>query len=102
MSHTVLNPQQFFHGTHAELPSGAMIEPGHKENFPVDEFTYPNPGKDVFFTAERERAHAYANKVAGRRGGYGHTYRVEPTGDYEPHQAGGYRSAAPLRVMEEL
>lgn len=102
MSHRVLNPEQFFHGTHAELSPGEMIEPGHRVNFAMTPEAYPNPGKDVFFTTSAWHAQGYANRAAAQRGGYGHTYRVEPTGPYEEHYGGAYRSRAPLRIKEKV
>lgn len=104
-AHDHLNRVQFYHGTTAELGQGDTIEPGHPENYPVDEKTYPNPGSDVYFTSNQRMAQGYADRASGKRGGYPKVYEVEPTGDYEPHppdSTHGYRSGSPLRVLRKL
>jgi hypothetical protein len=96
---------RFFHGTSARIEPGGVIEPGHSPNFPVDELTYPDPGKDVFFTSAARKARTYADRVWARApsGRRPRAYQVEPTGDYQPH--GGddvFRSSSPLRVTREI
>jgi sugar lactone lactonase YvrE len=95
-----LSPDQFFHGTHARLSPGDAIEPGHEPNFPVDGKTYPEPGQ-VYFTSSRKHAEGYADRVGSRHGVIGRVYRVEPTGDYQPHYSGAFRSGNSLRVLGE-
>lgn len=69
----------------------------------------------VYFTAQRDGAGLAAEIAAmlGPEGASAHVYRVEPTGDFEDdpnvtdkkfpgNPTRSYRSAAPLRVLEEV
>lgn len=103
-----LSPPQFFHGTHAVLKPGDMIEPGHEANSDVS-----IAGK-VYFTPQLEtaRGYAFAGSFRGEKAGE-YTYRVEPTGEHELDPDGlwarrgeplrGSRmSGHPLRVLGEV
>lgn len=107
-----LNPQQFYHGTTADLEPGALISPGGTPNH-----ARSDPGA-VYMTEHPEHAQNWA-AVASRKAEYSwmmdrpgtrkfpaHVYQVEPTGPVEPDGntdsrvwPGSYQSAHPLRVL---
>lgn len=102
-----LQPLQFYHGTHAKLSPGALVQPGHPPNY---ESSSP---EHVYFSpqAESARWYAYVASNMGTRGE--HTYQVEPTGAHEmdpesigsfvpPSLKGSRRSISPLRVIGEV
>lgn len=75
-----LSPKQFYyHGTAAELPAGAHIEPGHAHNF-----GHLAGSPHVYFTPHVESACWYAMTAADMDETHEHTYQVEPTGEHEP------------------
>jgi len=98
---------QFFHGTKADLPSGALIQPGHRANFGnLDRTT-----TYVYFTGTLDAAIWGAELALGE--GRGRIYIVEPTGTMEDdpnltdqrylgNPTKSYRSREPLRVTEEV
>lgn len=86
-------PQQFYHGTRADLKPGDLIEPGHTPH--------------VYLTPNLDAAIWVAEVAAGE--GPGRVYVVEPTGQIEQtdeKSAGqptmSYRSREPLRVTGEV
>jgi hypothetical protein len=98
---------QFFHGTQADLQSGALIQPGHRANFgrPDRTTTY------VYFTGTLDAAIWGAELALGD--GRGRIYIVEPTGPmeddpnltdkrYPGNPTRSYRSREPLRVTGEV
>jgi hypothetical protein len=103
-----LSPEQFFHGTVAELRPGSYIRPaaeiGGRTNFPG----YDSAGH-AYATPSLHKAGEYAqlaqdwayngNRRASRR-----VYEVEPTGHYEqdPTEPLGYQSRSPWRVKRRV
>jgi hypothetical protein len=85
-----LNPQQFYHGTPAELNEGDEIhQEGHSRTsyMSIKGFNYFTP--------------SYYSAAAAARGARGQNiYTVEPTGQYghDPGSSGSFRSKNPLRV----
>jgi rifampin ADP-ribosylating transferase len=96
----------YLHGTKADLPVGAMLEPGRESNFEQGRVM-----NYVYFTATLDAATWGAELASGE--GRGRIYVVEPTGAFEddpnvtdkkfpgnPTQS--FRSREPLRVVGEL
>lgn len=101
---------EYFHGTRAALAPGDLIAAGHRSNY-RPEVTMNH----VYFT-ERRDGGGLAAEIAvllGPEGSVPHVYRVEPTGPFEDdpnvtdkkfpgNPTRSFRSAAPLRVLEEV
>jgi Rifampin ADP-ribosyl transferase len=99
-------PQQFYHGTRADLKPGDLIEPGYNSNY----------GKRkkagyVYLTGTLDAATWGAELALGE--GPGRIYIVEPTGPimddpnltdkkYPGNPTKSYRSREPLRVIGEI
>lgn len=106
----VLDTGPFFHGTVAEVQVGDLLVAGRPSNY------YPEVVMNhVYFTAIRDGAGLAAEIARELAGGEGiaRVYRVEPTGAFENdpnvtdkkfpgNPTKSYRSAAPLRVLEEV
>jgi hypothetical protein len=94
-----LSPGQFFHGTHAELNSGDLIEPGkHPKSY--------QPYKDAPDLQSRDHVY-FSNRRQYLAEYYGpNLYQVEPTGphtrDPEYSDRRMRRSKDPLRVVRKV
>jgi hypothetical protein len=100
----------FFHGTAAELAPGDLLSAGFRSNYRPDVVM-----NHVYFTALRDGA-GLAAELAAALAPEERTprvYRVEPTGPFEDdpnvtdkkfpgNPTRSYRSAEPLRVVEEV
>lgn len=100
MSHEVLSPQQFYHGTKAELKPGESLAPGHGRS--IDSHL-PGVSEHVYYTASQEHASGFRRVM----GSGWKTYAVEPTGSGEPDPYDtvpnrSYRSTSPLVVRARL
>ena len=102
-----LSPQQFYHGTKADLKPGDLIVPGHRANFGDRERTTTY----VYLTGTLDAATWGAELALGE--GPGRIYVVEPTGPimddpnltdkkYPGNPTQSYRSREPLRVTGEI
>lgn len=92
-----LNPQQFYHGTAAELKPGEMVTPGHESD-------WYQRSSSVFATDDLSIARTYAGYAADASGRDPHVYAVEPTGTMHKDPGGGQgavRSKHPLKVLGE-
>jgi len=101
-----LDDGPFFHGTKAHLRPGDLLTPGFRSNYRPEIVM-----NHVYFTALMPGAGLAAELAAGDA--EPRVYRVEPTGDFEDdpnvtdkkfpgNPTRSYRTAAPLRVVEEI
>ena len=99
-------PQQFFHGTKADLKPGDLIAVGYSSNFGTGK-----PMSWVYLTGTLDAAIWGAELAAGD--GRGRIYIVEPTGPivddpnltdkkFPGNPTQSYRSREPLRVTGEV
>ena len=99
-------PQQFYHGTRADLKPGDLIVPGYNSNYGKR-----NKAVYVYLTATLDAATWGAELALGE--GPGRIYMVEPTGPimddpnltdkkYPGNPTKSYRSRDPLRVTGEV
>lgn len=99
-------PQQFFHGTKADLKPGDLIAVGYSSNFGTGK-----PTSWVYLTGTLDAAIWGAELAAGD--GRGRIYIVEPTGPivddpnltdkkFPGNPTQSYRSREPLRVTGEV
>jgi DNA/RNA tunnel of bacterial DNA dependent RNA polymerase. len=99
-------PQQFYHGTRADLKLGDLIVPGYNSNYGKR-----NKAVYVYLTATLDAATWGAELARGE--GSGRIYMVEPTGPimddpnltdkkYPGNPTKSYRSREPLRVTGEV
>ena len=99
-------PQQFYHGTRADLKPGDLIVPGYNSNYGKR-----NKAVYVYLTATLDAATWGAELALGE--GSGRIYMVEPTGPimddpnltdkkYPGNPTKSYRSRDPLRVTGEV
>jgi rifampin ADP-ribosylating transferase len=99
-------PQQFYHGTRADLKPGDLIVPGYNSNYGKR-----NKAVYVYLTATLDAATWGAELALGE--GPGRIYMVEPTGPimddpnltdkkYPGNPTKSYRSWEPLRVTGEV
>ena len=99
-------PQQFYHGTRADLKPGDLIVPGYNSNYGKR-----NKAVYVYLTATLDAATWGAELALGE--GPGRIYTVEPTGPimddpnltdkkYPGNPTKSYRSRDPLRVTGEV
>jgi rifampin ADP-ribosyltransferase len=92
-----MNPQQFFHGSRADLNVGDMIEPGMPGNWAA------SSRQHVYFTPDEKVAHGFARRIGKTYGEDDppHVYTVEPTGKYtndRDYEGPAFKSKSPLRV----
>ena len=98
--------ERYYHGTHADLSPGDLIEPGYVSNF-----SSRRKANHVYLTATVDAAVWGAELAVGD--GPGRIYIVEPTGPIEDdpnltdkkfpgNPTKSYRSRDPLRVVGEL
>ena len=101
-----LSPQQFYHGTKADLNPGDLIEPVYNSNYGSRK-----KAAYVYLTATLEAATWGAELAQGER--RGRICIVEPTGPFEDdpnltdkkfpgNPTKSYRSQEPLRVTGEI
>ena len=99
-------PQQFYHGTGADLKPGNLIVPGYNSNYGKR-----NKAVYVYLTATLDAATWGSELALGE--GLGRIYMVEPTGPimddpnltdkkYPGNPTKSYRSREPLRVTGEV
>lgn len=99
-------PEQFYHGTKANLKQGDLIIPGFNSNY-----GQRNKARYVYLTATLDAAIWGAELAAGA--GVGRIYIVEPTGPYEDdpnltdkkfpgNPTKSYRTQHSLRVIGEV
>ena len=100
------SPDQFYHGTKADLKPGDLIEPGFNSNYGKrKKATY------VYLTATLDAAPWGAELAVGE--GPGRIYIVEPTGPFEDdpnltdkkfpgNPTKSYRTQHPIRVTGEV
>jgi hypothetical protein len=99
-------PQQFYHGTRADLKPGDLIVPGYNSNYGKR-----NKAVYVYLTATLDAATWGAELALGE--GACRIYMVEPTGPimddpnltdkkYPGNPTKSYRSREPLRVTGEI
>jgi len=99
-------PQQFYHGTRADLKPGDLIVPGYNSNYGKR-----NKAVYVYLTATLDAATWGAELARGE--GPGRIYMVEPAGPimddpnltdkkYPGNPTKSYRSREPLRVTGEV
>jgi hypothetical protein len=99
-------PQQFYHGTRADLKPGDLLAAGYSSNYGAR-----NQASWIYFTGTLEAAIWGAELAAGD--GRQRIYIVEPTGSFvddpnltdkkfpgNPTQS--YRSRDPLRILDEI
>ena len=100
------NPQQFYHGTRADLKPGELIAAGYKSNYGAR-----NQASWVYLTGTMDAAIWGAELAAGD--GRERIYIVEPTGPivddpnltdkkFPGNPTQSYRSREPLRVTGEV
>ena len=105
MSET-LDDGPFFHGTKADLAPGDLLTAGFRSNYRPEVVM-----NHIYFTALRDGAGLAAELAAGD--GAPRVYLVEPTGPFENdpnvtdkkfpgNPTRSYRSAAPLRIVDEV
>jgi hypothetical protein len=97
-----LNPQQFYHGTNAQLRPGDALKPNHRQHLE------DSAEGHIYFTDEARTARMFALNAAAKFGGSARVYTVQPQGDYEPdpefdseirkNWGNGYRSPNPVAV----
>jgi hypothetical protein len=93
-----LSPQQFFHGTSAEVEPGGLLSPGHPGH-------YVRRMKNVYMTTDMGHAQTYAFNASTQPEHQPHVYQVEPTGDYghrRDAKGNEFASEEPLRVVREV
>lgn len=101
-----LDEGPFFHGTKADLAPGDLLTAGFRSNYRPEVVM-----NHIYFTALRDGAGLAAELAAGY--GEPRVYLIEPTGPFENdpnvtdkkfpgNPTRSYRSAAPLRVIEEV
>jgi rifampin ADP-ribosyltransferase len=109
-----LRPEQFFHGTNADLAPGSKLTPeGAMQQGPWEEAGSSGSGRPpaVFFTSSYKHADMYGSVRAQMRGGKPRVYEVQPEGSYEPNPADekwregkppmSFRTTGPLTVLGE-
>jgi hypothetical protein len=100
------SPQQFYHGTRADLKPGDLIEPGYNSNYGKRK-----KAAYVYLTGTLDAAIWGAELAVGD--GRGRIYTVEPTGPvtddpnltdkkFPGNPTKSYRSKEPLRVVGEI
>lgn len=100
------DPGPFFHGTKADLPVGALLEPGRSSNFGAG-----RTANFIYLTATLDAAIWGAELALGP--GEGRIYLVEPTGTFEDdpnltdtkfpgNPTRSYRTRGPLRIVAEV
>ena len=107
MSHRVLNPQQFFHGSRHTFEPGHMLTPeGGAEA--GSSWGAGQTDMHVYFTPKRSAARSFAEEGMGPRHDVDarpKVYRVQPTGPHEPDEdeAGfpSFKTKHPVRVLGE-
>jgi hypothetical protein len=98
--------ERYYHGTHADLEPGDLIEAGYQSNYGSR-----RKANHIYFTATVDAAVWGAELAEGE--GRGRIYIVEPTGPIEDdpnltdkrfpgNPTKSYRSRDPLRVVDEL
>jgi hypothetical protein len=105
-----LDDGPFFHGTIADLHVGELLTAGHRSNYRPEIVM-----NHIYFTARIDGAGLAAEIAAELAGSDAapRVYRVEPTGAFENdpnvtdkkfpgNPTRSYRSAAPLRVVNEI
>lgn len=95
-----LSPDQFFHGTNAELEPGSYLTPQGANKY--GRFEDESGRGHVYFTADKFHAYGYAVGRAQQRGGKPNVYQVEPMGKVEPDPSDEYdsgRTRARMRVI---
>lgn len=103
---TNVDPGPFYHGTKAQLPSGALLLPGRPSNYQAG-LTMNH----IYFTALLNGAGLAAALAQGD--GPERVYLVEPTGDFEHdpnvtdkkfpgNPTRSYRTGSPLKVIGEI
>ncbi|KJL48427.1 Rifampin ADP-ribosyl transferase [Microbacterium hydrocarbonoxydans] len=101
-----LDDGPFFHGTKADLAPGDLLTAGFRSNYRPEVVM-----NHIYFTALRDGAGLAAELAAGD--GEPRVYLVEPTGPFENdpnvtdkkfpgNPTRSYRSAEPLRIVEEV
>ncbi|MBO0980656.1 NAD(+)--rifampin ADP-ribosyltransferase [Microbacterium sp. SD291] len=101
-----LDEGPFFHGTKADLAAGDLLTAGFRSNYRPEIVM-----NHIYFTALRDGAGLAAELATGE--GEPRVYLVDPTGAFEDdpnvtdkkfpgNPTRSYRSAAPLRVVEEV
>lgn len=101
-----LDEGPFFHGTKAHLEPGDLLTAGFRSNYRPEVVM-----NHIYFTALRDGAGLAAELAAGD--GEPRVYLVEPTGPFENdpnvtdkkfpgNPTRSYRSAEPLRIVEEV
>lgn len=101
-----LDDGPFYHGTKADLREGDLLTAGFRSNYRPEVVM-----NHIYFTALRDGAGLAAELAAGE--GEPRVYLVEPTGTFENdpnvtdkkfpgNPTRSYRSAEPLRVLEEV
>lgn len=101
-----LDDGPFFHGTKADLAPGDLLTAGFRSNYRPEIVM-----NHIYFTALRDGAGLAAELAAGD--GEPRVYLVEPTGPFENdpnvtdkkfpgNPTRSYRSADPIRVVEEV
>ena len=101
-----LDDGPFFHGTKADLAPGDLLTAGFRSNYRPEVVM-----NHIYFTALRDGAGLAAELAAGD--GAPRVYLVEPTGPFENdpnvtdkkfpgNPTRSYRSAAPLRIVDEV
>lgn len=107
MSHRVLSPQQFFHGTNAELGEGEHIEPGHGGGEMSQFFGGSRGASRVFVATTPEGAARYGQHVYEVRPARGSRGRPDIHGTYafssegHPHiEAHSFK--APMRIVRKV
>ena len=100
------DPGPFYHGTKADLKTGALLQPGYSSNFGGR-----SKANYLYVTATLDAATWGADLAVGE--GPGRIYRVEPTGPIEDdpnltdkkfpgNPTRSYRTRHPLRVVGEI
>ncbi len=106
----VLDAGPFYHGTIADLRNGDLLTPGRMSNYRPDVVM-----NHIYFTALVDGAGLAAEIAAEliKKNSVPRVYRIEPTGPFENdpnvtdkkfpgNPTRSYRSAAPLRIVEEI
>lgn len=105
-SRTIMEQEEFYHGTKAVLKPGDLIEPGYRSNYGQQK-----KASYVYFTATMDAAIWGAELAQGE--GRGRIYIVEPSGHYEDdpnltdkkfpgNPTMSYRTREALRVTGEV
>ncbi len=86
---------KFYHGSHADLPVGAILTPGRNPNFNESDHTR------VSITSDSVRAWTWANSAAARaKREHIFVYEVEPLGDFEVWRCGPSNQGRNFVVFE--